>query len=123
MFFEVSKSWLTSPGNVLYKYQFSIIVVLYCLNIVVTRFNQHSVEWDCVNRQIAVFIFGSPVSLFCSFVAMYPVFCVFWILRNVNFCVFRSFKVLVDISWKCVVKISIQHYCGTLLFAYCSNKV
>ena len=60
-----------------------------------------------------------PLRLFC----MYPVFCVFWILRNVNFCVFRSFKVLVDISWKCVVKISIQHYCGTLLFEYCSNKV
>ena len=36
-------------------------------------FNQHSVEWDCVNQQIAVFIFGSPVSLFC----MYPVFCAF----------------------------------------------
>ena len=76
-------------------------MVLYCLNIVVTRFNQHSVAWDCVNQQIAVFIFGSPVSLFC----MYPVFCVFWILRNVNFCVFRSFKglpfsTLLDIEWK-----------------------
>ena len=32
-------------------------MVLCCLNIVVTRFNQHSVEWDCVNQQIAVFIF------------------------------------------------------------------
>ena len=94
-------------------------MVLYCLNIVVTGFNQHSVEWDCVNQQIAVFIFGSPVLLFW----MYLVFCVFWILRNVNFCVFQSFKVLVHISWKCVVKISIQHYCGTLLFEYCSNKV
>ena len=50
-------------------------------------------------------------------------FVLFWILRNVNFCVFRSFKVLVDISWKCVVKISIQHYCGTLLFEYCTNDV
>ena len=82
-------------------------------------FNQYSVEWDCVNQQIAVFIFGSPVSLFC----MYPVFCVFWILWNVNFCVFEVSKVFVAISWKCVVKISIQHYCGTLLFEYCSDKV
>ena len=50
-------------------------------------------------------------------------FALFWILRNVHFCIFRSFKVLVDISWKCVVKISIQHYCGTFLVEYCSNDV
>ena len=94
-------------------------MVLYCLNIVVTTFNQYSVEWDCVNQQIELFISGPPVPLFC----MYSVFCVFLILRNVNFCVFEVSKVFVDIFWKCSVKISNQHYCGTVLFEYCSNNV
>ena len=43
----------------------------------------------------------APFRLFC----MYPIFCVFWILRNVNFCFFRTFKglpfsTLLDIEWK-----------------------
>ena len=53
-------------------------MLLHCLNIVVTKFSQYSVEWDGVDQQIAVFILGSPVPLFC----MYPVFCVFWIKKK-----------------------------------------
>ena len=52
-------------------------MLLYWLNIVVTTFNQYSVEWDCVNQQIAVFISGSPVLLFW----LYSVLCDFWILK------------------------------------------
>ena len=58
----------------------------------------------------------------CGRIKLMPTMC-FLDFEKCNFCVFRSFKVLVDISWKCVVKISIQHYCGTLLFEYCSNDV
>ena len=63
-------------------------MVLSCLNIVVTRLNQYSVAWDCVNQQIAVFIFGSPVSLFC----MYPVFCAFLDFEKWKFLCFSNFQ-------------------------------
>ena len=104
-------------------------MVLYCFEYCSNKV-QSALCWVglCKSTNCSVYVWF-PRSVVC----MYPVFCVFWILRNVNFCVFRSFKVLVDISWsfkvfvdiswKCVVKISIQHYCGTLLFEYCSNDV
>ena len=63
-------------------------MVLYCLNIVVTRFNQYSVAWDCVNQQIKLCIFGFPVSLFC----MYPVFCAFLDFEKCKFLCFSNFQ-------------------------------
>ena len=67
----------------------------------------------------------------------------FWFSRSVVLIVFRilcfldfekckflcffklaeASKVFVDIFWKCIVKISIQHYCVTVLVEYCSNNV
>ena len=38
-------------------------------------------------------------------------------------CFLKESKSWLTSPAKCVVKISIQHYCATLLFEYCSNKV
>ena len=58
------------------------------MHTVVTTFNQYSVPWDCVNQQIAVFIFGSPVPLFC----MFPVFCAFLDFEKCKFLCFSNFQ-------------------------------